>query len=105
MSIARTSEYDVSGGLVVTATDDEGYSENFQFWLYAVEKQDLEYGNTMSREDAETACGGIKRLGDIDYRNCVACGISATCDLLEWLPRCEVLSRDKPPYCPSPSGT
>ena len=105
LSISRTSEYDVSGGLVVTATDDEGYSEDFQFWLYAEAYQDLEYDNTMSRGDAETVCGAIRSFGDVDYRNCVACGLSATCDLLsEWLPRCDILSRDEPPYCPSPSS-
>ena len=105
LSISRTSEYDVSGGLAVTATDDEGYSEDFQFWLYAEGYQDPEYDNTMSRDDAETACGEIRAFGDVDYRNCVACGLSATCDLLsEWLPRCDILSRDEPPYCPSASS-
>ena len=99
LSATRTSEYDVSGGLVITATDDEGYSEDFQFWLIVEDYEDPGHIYAMSREDAERTCQAIRPFGEVDYGNCVACGLSATCDLIEWLPRCD---RDEPPYCPPP---
>ena len=104
LSISRTSEYDVSAGLVVTATDDEGYSEEFQFWLAAETYSDPGHDKGMSRTDAERSCSGMRSFSDTDYQNCIACGVSATCDLLEWLPRCDVLS-GTPPYCPATSST